>query len=108
MTKSKPIEIFIQADKVTSSGVVAQSKTGDAVKSLTAIGEALGPVMELVRSAATRAHESWKGIEADELTVNFGVSVGAESNALIVKATGQGTFSVSMKWSKPTARQSPS
>jgi hypothetical protein len=68
------------------------------------VQEAVGPAVD----AAKAVLEKVKQARPDEIELKFGVKVSGGTNWLIAKSSGEGNFEVTLTWSRPVHKITPS
>jgi hypothetical protein len=96
--------LVVEVDGVDSPGarVMRGSTAEDAVASATSTFES---ALENVRSAAEGILHQLCSLAQppDEVAVEFGVKMSAESGAIIAKASGEANFKINLVWKRSTA-----
>ena len=62
--------------------------------------EALEFVAEFAKAAAERLHAALSAAAPDEVTVEFGVTVGTQAGVVLTSASAEGQLKVSLKWKR--------
>jgi hypothetical protein len=96
--------LVVEVDAVESAGarLMRGTATEDAVASATSTFES---ALENVRGAAEAILHQLCSLAQppDEVAVEFGVKMSAESGAIIAKASGEANFKINLIWKKSTA-----
>jgi hypothetical protein len=96
--------LVVEVDGADSSGsrVMRGMTTEDAIVSATSTFES---ALENVRSAAEAILHQLCSLAQppDEVAVEFGVKMSAESGAIIAKASGEANFKINLVWKKSSA-----
>jgi hypothetical protein len=96
--------LVVEVDGADSSGsrVMRGMATEDAIASATSTFES---ALENVRSAAEAILHQLCSLAQppDEVAVEFGVKMSAESGAIIAKASGEANFKINLVWKKSAA-----
>ena len=94
--------VEVDADESPGSRVMRGSAAEAAVAQATNTFEA---ALENVRSAAEGILQQLRSLAQppDEVAVEFGVKMSAESGAIIAKASGEANFKINLTWKKNAA-----
>lgn len=89
-------EVVIEMDEATG-GVVKAGRPGEVVgRAVESLESALDGVTLAARSVLNKLGE----VSPDGITVEFGIKLTAEANAVITKTTGECNFKVSLHWER--------
>jgi hypothetical protein len=93
--------VTYRVDHVTTVGFEIESSEGyypaGTQEILGQVQEAIGPAVE----AAKVILEKFKETRPDEVELKFGVKVTGGANWIVAKASGEGSFEVTLTWSRP-------
>jgi hypothetical protein len=89
--------LLVEVDEASGGAVTRGGRTADAVveagasleQVLGRLGPAMRGIMSQIREAADRP---------DEVEVEFGVKLSADSNVIIARAGGEANFRIAVKW----------
>jgi hypothetical protein len=89
--------LLVEVDETSGGAVTRGGRTADAVveagasleQVLGRLGPAMRGIMSQIREAADRP---------DEVEVEFGVKLSADSNVIIARAGGEANFRIAVKW----------
>lgn len=96
--------ILVEVDEPETGGVVRASRAGDAIAkaqtSFEAAMEKIKPAASAIISKIRSLHDS-----PDEVEVQFGIKLSAESGAFVASAGMEANYSVTLKWKKEEQKQ---
>ena len=87
-----------------TAGRVTRKGVGQVVEEA---GQRFEEAIDTIRPTAELIVNRLKGLSPGEISVEFGIKLGAEAGAVITKAITEANFKIDLKWTNPDPKPKP-
>jgi Trypsin-co-occurring domain 1 len=99
--------LLVQVDEDDLPGGLGSAARGRAGQVVAVAKDSVEDALDQLEPAVGAVASRLKAMAADEVTVEFGIVLSAEGNAIVAKGSAEVHFTVTLAWKKQDVRRDP-